>query len=134
MGRDPRRERAPRTTRCYAINKPRQIQNQIQKHSFKFRTTKIPIGRLEHCSSGTVSLHILLKECFDFCRFRWLIITALKNHCTQQLNIIIDLEGTFLKSGIFLGISARLAAPDHHLFIWKSGKGGCGYGFKTTPF
>ena len=84
--------------------------------------------------TGTVSLHILLKECFDFYGFRWLMITALKNHCTQQLNIIIDLEGTFLKSGIFLGFSARLAAPDHHLFIWKSGKGGCGYRFKTTPF
>ena len=40
--------------------------------------------------TGTVSLHILLKECFDFCRFRWLMITALKTHCTQQLNIIIE--------------------------------------------
>ena len=104
MGRDPRGERAPRTTRCYAINKPRQIQNQIQKHSFKFRNTKIPIGRLEHCSSGTVSLHILLKECFDFCRFRWLMITALKNHCTQQLNIIISRLHCYVSC---IGISHR---------------------------
>ena len=69
--------------------------------------------------TGTVSLHILLKECFDFCRFRWLMITALKPtvlnnlisslaDCPAMSLVLvypIDLEGTFLKLGFFGDLS-----------------------------
>ena len=54
--------------------------------------------------TGTVSLHILLKECFDFYGFRFLMITALKNHCTQQLNIIISRLHCYVSC---IGISHR---------------------------
>ena len=69
--------------------------------------------------TGTVFLHILLKECFDFCRFRWLMITALKPtvlnnlisslaDCPAMSLVLvypIDLEGTFLKLGFFGDLS-----------------------------
>ena len=54
-----RRESSPHNS-LLCNQQTRQIQNQIQKHSFKFRNTKIPIGRLEQSLSIFCSRNVLI--------------------------------------------------------------------------